>query len=476
MKRQVSAISILMAILAVTMSGSSLALGADATVSISGGFDTYLGDYVVVSVNFSEQYESVGYDSLDLLIEYDPAPLTFIDAEAGDALEECGWEYFSYATAGAPAQIQLTAVADVASIPGEPLCHLSGSNREIARLRFFVTNDATFDCLWIPVAFLWADCGDNTLRRSGTDSLYYSEEVFDYFFAALTGDYPLPSTGGAPDSCLALDDGVPKLRNVDFIGGGVDIICSDSIDVRGDLNLNNIANEIADWVLYTSYFIYGLDVFNINVEAQVAASEINGDGVVLTVRDLTYMYRIIVGDALPIPKPTTPDSEIAVFLNDTATNIISLNYDGALAAALIVLSDSVEPTLDAELSSKTASFQYDVVDSQTRILIQCEVFPEEGRGMSTGPILTYEGEAEIVSLEVSDYYDNEIQAVIGGLPLSLDLEGVILLINYIFEGTYIPYPLESGDINCDGIVDIDDVTYLIAYLFAGGPDPYINCP
>jgi hypothetical protein len=44
-------------------------------------------------------------------------------------------------------------------------------------------------------------------------------------------------------------------RCIEFWFGGIDIICADSIDDRGDMNLNGLANEIADAVLYTNYFL-----------------------------------------------------------------------------------------------------------------------------------------------------------------------------------------------------------------------------
>lgn len=65
----------------------------------------------------------------------------------------------------------------------------------------------------------------------------------------------------------------------------------------GDLNVNGIAYEISDVVLYSAYFIYGMTVFQVNVPAQVAASDVNADGITLSVADLVYMVRIIIGDA-----------------------------------------------------------------------------------------------------------------------------------------------------------------------------------
>jgi len=53
----------------------------------------------------------------------------------------------------------------------------------------------------------------------------------------------------------------------------------------------------------------------------------------------------------------------------------------------------------------------------------------------------------------------------------VDIDDVSFLISYIFEGGPAPQPLESGDADCSGFVDIDDVVYVIAYIFEGGPPP-----
>lgn len=54
---------------------------------------------------------------------------------------------------------------------------------------------------------------------------------------------------------------------------------------------------------------------------------------------------------------------------------------------------------------------------------------------------------------------------------SVDIDDVVYLIAYIFSGGPAPEPVESGDANCSGGVDIDDVVYLIAYIFSGGNAP-----
>lgn len=59
---------------------------------------------------------------------------------------------------------------------------------------------------------------------------------------------------------------------------------------------------------------------------------------------------------------------------------------------------------------------------------------------------------------------------------SVDIDDVVYLIGYIFSGGPPPTPaLCCGDANNSGGVDIDDVVYLIGYIFSGGPAPIYAC-
>jgi hypothetical protein len=53
----------------------------------------------------------------------------------------------------------------------------------------------------------------------------------------------------------------------------------------------------------------------------------------------------------------------------------------------------------------------------------------------------------------------------------VDIDDVVYLIAYIFSGGPEPVPYESGDANCSESVDIDDVVWLITYIFSSGPAP-----
>jgi hypothetical protein len=54
---------------------------------------------------------------------------------------------------------------------------------------------------------------------------------------------------------------------------------------------------------------------------------------------------------------------------------------------------------------------------------------------------------------------------------AVDIDDIVYLIAFIFSGGPPPDPMEAGDVNLSGGVDIDDVVYLINYVFAEGPRP-----
>jgi hypothetical protein len=53
----------------------------------------------------------------------------------------------------------------------------------------------------------------------------------------------------------------------------------------------------------------------------------------------------------------------------------------------------------------------------------------------------------------------------------IDLEDVLYLISYLYKSGPAPVPLEAGDADNNGTVELGDVLYLISYLYKGGPTP-----
>jgi hypothetical protein len=57
----------------------------------------------------------------------------------------------------------------------------------------------------------------------------------------------------------------------------------------------------------------------------------------------------------------------------------------------------------------------------------------------------------------------------------VDVDDVVFLLHFMFTGGPAPSPIILGDNDCSGDVDIDDVVYLIEYIFAGGHVPRHAC-
>ncbi len=53
----------------------------------------------------------------------------------------------------------------------------------------------------------------------------------------------------------------------------------------------------------------------------------------------------------------------------------------------------------------------------------------------------------------------------------INLQDIIYLVNYIFKGGPAPSPLLAGDVNGDGKINLSDIVYIVNYIFKGGPAP-----
>jgi len=348
----------------------------------------------------------------DFLIAYDNSALDPGLVIEGSLLEDCAWEYFVYRF-GAQGNcsvcpsglIRIVAMAETNNGAYHPDCFLNGRSGTMASIDFMVSADRTLNCQYVPVKFYWMDCGDNAISSKLGDTTWISRDVYDFENNIITDfNYDLPGYYGAPDECLAGGGpGKPApIRCIDFVNGGVDIICSDSIDARGDVNLNSIPFEVGDAVILTNYFIYGLAAFVVNPEGQIAASEVNGDGVVLSVADLVYLIRVIIGDAAPLAKPG-PDI-FARFTSDGKA--VKVETNTLIGAALFVFDGKA----DLSLADNCANMElkYDYRDGMTRALVYN--MKDKGIGISSGNILNISGAATLVSIDASDYNGSVLQA------------------------------------------------------------------
>jgi hypothetical protein len=58
----------------------------------------------------------------------------------------------------------------------------------------------------------------------------------------------------------------------------------------------------------------------------------------------------------------------------------------------------------------------------------------------------------------------------------MNMSDAVYIIAYIFGGGPAPEPLLSGDVDCNAMVNMSDVVYILSFIFAGGPAPCADCP
>jgi hypothetical protein len=291
--------------------------------------------------------------------------------------------------------------------------HITGPG-ELAKIKFFVSNDYTYECQFVPVRFFWLDCADNTLSSENGNWLYLGQQVFT-FEGDLITDPEIYGYTGPADTCYdfftATSTGEIKnypLGAIVFRNGGVDIICVEDIDDRGDVNLNGIAYEISDAVVFTNYFINGLAAFTINIDGQTAATDINGDGLALSVADLVYLIRVIVGDALPVAtsKPVTA-GRLEVTYGDQVVGV-----DNEVAVALFTFDGQANVSLAGNASNMDIMVGY--VDGMTRAL----VYNFNGSVIHSGDVLNASG--NLVSVEAVNY-DGSVYDEVVLMPTDFEL-------------------------------------------------------
>jgi len=355
-------------------------------IQISKEEDVYLGQPREVTISFSDiSFFETPIGGFDFLIQYDPSVMIFTSAEPGAFLTGCEWEYFTYRfgasgncgpNACPSGIVRVVAMGETTggNLAHSPICWIAGAGDELVVLDFLVSSDANLECNFAPIRFIWYDCADNGISSQYGDTLFVSKYVWDFggfdefgnpIFNEITGiDNTFPTMTGIVDGdgelimgCNVSAKGEPWPL-IHFNNGGLDIACADSIDAVGDINMNAIGYEIADAVMFTNYFLIGLAAFDTHPEGSIAASDTNKDGITLSVADLVYLIRVIVGDALPYDKVG------AVAMNWThSAGVVAA--EGEVGGAALVVDGNVAPQL--LVSGMTMNYRFD--GQVTRIVV-----------------------------------------------------------------------------------------------------------
>ncbi len=380
---------------------------------------TFQGQYETVKIYYDGSTKEIG--GFDVTIGYDQSALSVGDVRPGDLFTDCGWEYFTYRMGpngncgtGCPTGVlRIVGIAETNNGGYHPDCFMASVVGDIAQVDFLVSNDRTLECQYAAINFFWFDCGDNTLSSRLGDTLWMSRDVFGLEGNIITDNsYGFPGYYGAHDDCMVGggEPGKMPIRCVDFTNGGIDIVCADSIDAVGDINLNEISYEIADAVLYSNYFVYGLSVFTQNVEGQIAASDVNKDGLSLSVADLVYLVRVIVGDALPYAKRVANYNAEAEFIVQNGQLVIS-KADDKIGAVSLTIEGDARPELIGDATKMNINYDYD--GEFTKVII----YSLDGKAsLAEGELLKLNGHNKISEIDVGSYDGYIMTAKLESLP------------------------------------------------------------
>ncbi len=397
-----------------------------------------LNSIITVDVIISEDLIAIG--GYDLLITYDVSAFSIISASIGTDIN--GWEYFTYRLdplgqcgGSCPSGIiRLIGIADINNGANHPPLDQLTPDGVVATISFLVTADANFAGYVYSVKFYWFDCGDNGISTVSGDTLLVDKIIYDpeRILWDEEDDLNFPEasrlTGvGVPDSCIEGDKTKP-LRCVTFINGSICIIHNDSIDARGDINLNGLANEIGDAVLFTNYFLKGIVVFDISLEGQIVATDVNADGMTLTVGDLIYLLRIITGDALPFPKlvPYHQKADLELVTNEFGTSFTSVagsNLGGMFLK--INLNGATAPEVIPTAALTEMGFDYELNGDVMHLLVYSD---RQGAHIDAGrtELFSLRGveQIEILHAEAADYYGSpiDLQVAKPTLPTGFELQ------------------------------------------------------
>jgi len=240
----------------------------------------------------------------ELLVCYDKSVLAFNGPVArGPAISS--WEYFTYRTDGkVPCMscdlgvLRLVAQRDLdnAVAPDPPQYFPEGI---LATLRFVVSSDRSHIGTVAEVGFCLLECRDNTIYLEGNRNSLYMPDARTGRIAFMTG-YDTMACPRAYTLHPALE-----------LRGGWVRIEPPTEGLKGDIDLDGIAFEVHDAVLFSNYFHIGYAAFDPErASEQIAATDCDGDGEPLTRADLEGMIRSItaevpIGDTLAVPYQDT---------------------------------------------------------------------------------------------------------------------------------------------------------------------------
>lgn len=378
---------------------------------------------VVVSVD-SVDFEISGFN---LLLAVDQTSYAVNRITPGQMFEDCEWEYFTYRLIHDSAQyynlgdytdlLNITGLASVSS-GFIPQCYGLGSAYDLVEIEFLLGLPYPghwLDCMWQPIRFYWRDCGDNVLYSRNNDTVFTASELFEYGYTDPV-TYTFPGFG-VPDPPCPDPPGQVAVNSLTLRNGGIDSYCL-LYPLKGDVNLNDLHYELSDLVLNVNYFIWGMIVFVRDPGWQLDQCDVDYNGMV-TVSDLIFFIRIVLGDTAPILSPLkVHPCATASLTTSEGKRLLSLDAGSDVGAIYLrFVSDNGQVLTSSDVTFFGPAFTMgNIGDTTTMLLMDLE----GGPALESGAHLLFElddTDARLVELQVVDMY---------GLPFKLDYNEVTL--------------------------------------------------
>lgn len=150
--------------------------------------------------------------------------------------------------------------------------------------------------------FCWQKCDDNTVLDSKSDTLWLAGIVVDHRAVDITdSSVSLPSVQGPDFFCL--DSIAASTLDVNyclrFKNAVFEIVDPQAAGAVGDIDFDGHAFGEGDLDLLAKYFHYGRQVYVVDSTAQMAAADVDGDGVSGTIADYALIRYDLLGEILP---------------------------------------------------------------------------------------------------------------------------------------------------------------------------------
>jgi hypothetical protein len=201
------------------------------------------------------------------------------------------------------------------------------------------------------------------------------------------------------DPSVCLGDPLYVKTVLNFIDGGVHICspCTAFTCVRGDINMDKVPNTVADAVMFARYFVYGINVFQLDRDEQVCATDVNADGRTLMLSDLIYLIRVAQNDAVPYPKLGPSSDVVNVIVSDGK---ITVECASAIGGLLFKFDGNVTPTL--------LNTNMDLLSNESNVL----VWSSAGNSIAGASELLNTSGAKLVSVMAVDREGRDLATTI----------------------------------------------------------------